>query len=190
MTTPMTGTVRTTRRVMTIPDATALLARTPVTLNAWLRELPADWLAGHEGGESWSPIDVLGHLIHGERTDWMPRVRRILEHGDSVAFDKFDRLAQFREFVGWSVPQLLDEFQRARDTSLQELRSLGLDDAALDRPGRHPELGPVTLRNLLATWVAHDLDHVMQIARVIAKQYTDEVGPWRTYLRVISGSQG
>ena len=186
----MTTTVKSTRRPLTIADATAALARTPATLNAWLREAPADWLAGNEGGESWSPIDVLGHLIHGERTDWMPRVRRILEHGDRVPFDKFDRFAQFRDFAGWSVPQLLDEFQRAREASVRELRALALDDAALDRPGLHPELGPVTLRNLLATWVAHDLDHVMQIARVIAKQYTDEVGPWRAYLRVISGSQG
>jgi hypothetical protein len=186
----MTTSLKMTRRRLTIADATVLLSRTPGTLNAWLRELPADWLAGNEGGESWSPIDVLGHLIHGERTDWMPRVRRILEHGDTVAFDKFDRFAQFRDFVGWSVPQLLDEFQRAREASVGELQTLALDDAALDRPGRHPELGPVTLRNLLATWVAHDLDHVMQIARVMARQYTDEVGPWRAYLRVISGSQG
>jgi hypothetical protein len=186
----MTTTVKTTRRALTVAEATAALGRTPVMLNGWLREAPADWLAGNEGGESWSPIDVLGHLIHGEHTDWIPRMRRILEHGDTVPFDKFDRFAQFRDYVGWSVPQLLDEFQRARAASVRELQAMKLDDAALDRPGRHPELGPVTLRNLLATWVAHDLDHVMQIARVMAKQYTDEVGPWRQYLRVISGTQG
>lgn len=175
---------------MTLPEATAMLAATPATLNAWLRDLPEGWLAGNEGGESWSPTDVLGHLIHGERTDWIPRVRRILEHGNSKAFDKFDRFAQFREFDGVGVPALLDEFARAREANLRELQALTLDDAALDRPGLHPELGPVTMRQLLATWVAHDLDHVVQIARVMARQYTDEVGPWRAYLRVISGQPG
>jgi DinB family protein len=175
---------------MTLPEATAVLAATPATLNAWLRDLPEGWLAGNEGGESWSPTDVLGHLIHGERTDWIPRVRRILEHGNSKAFDKFDRFAQFRDFEGVGVPALLDEFARAREANLRELEALTLDDAALDRPGLHPELGPVTMRQLLATWVAHDLDHVMQIARVMARQYTDEVGPWRAYLRVISGQPG
>jgi uncharacterized damage-inducible protein DinB len=175
---------------MTLPEATAMLARTPATLDAWLRDLPEGWLTGNEGAESWSPIDVLGHLIHGERTDWIPRVRRILEHGSAKAFDKFDRFAQFRDFEGVGVPALLDEFARAREANLRELQALTLDDAALDRPGLHPELGPVTMRQLLATWVAHDLDHVAQIARVMARQYTDEVGPWRAYLRVISGQQG
>jgi hypothetical protein len=171
-------------------EATALLARTPATLNAWLRDLPEGWLAGNEGGETWSPTDVLGHLIHGEHTDWIPRARRILEHGDTLAFEKFDRFAQFRDFAGVGVPALLDEFARAREASLGELAALKLDDAALDRPGLHPALGPVTMRQLLAAWVAHDLDHVTQIARVMARQYSDEVGPWRAYLRVISGSQG
>jgi len=179
-----------TRRPLSIPEASALLARTPPLLDAWLRGLPESWLVAHEGGETWSPIDVLGHLIHGEQTDWMPRVRRILEHGDTLAFEKFDRFAQFREFAGWPVPRLLDEFARLRTENLRDLNSLSLDDAALDRPGLHPELGPVTMRALIATWVAHDLDHVVQVARVMAKQYSDEVGPWRAYLRVISGSQG
>jgi hypothetical protein len=188
--TSMTSSHDRTRRPLTLPEATAMLARTPATLNAWLRDLPEGWLAGNEGGESWSPTDVLGHLIHGERTDWVPRVRRILEHSNTKAFDKFDRFAQFREFEGVGVPALLDEFARAREANLRELDALKLDDAALDRPGLHPELGPVTMRQLLATWVAHDLDHVVQIARVMARQYTDEVGPWRAYLRVISGQQG
>jgi hypothetical protein len=179
-----------TRRRLTIPEAAALLARTPATLDAWLRDLPDGWLAAHEGGESWSAIDIVGHLIHGERTDWMPRVRRILEHGDTVAFDPYDRFAQTREFAGVGMSDLLDEFARAREANVRDLRALALDDAALDRPGRHPSLGPVTMRQLLATWVAHDLDHVMQIARVMARQYTDEVGPWHAYLRVISGSPG
>jgi hypothetical protein len=179
-----------TRRHLVISEASALLARTPGTLDAWLRDLPECWLVGHEGGDTWNPIDIVGHLIHGERTDWMPRVRRILEHGDSIAFEPFDRLAQFREHAGRSLPDLLDEFARLREASLRELAGLRVDETALSRPGLHPELGAVTLRQLLATWVAHDLDHVTQIARVMAKQYADEVGPWRAYLRVISGSQG
>ena len=179
-----------TRRRLALPEAAALLARTPGILNAWLRGLPEGWLAAHEGGETWSPTDVVGHLIHGERTDWIPRVHRILEHGDSLAFEPYDRFAQFREFAGMSLPDLLDEFARAREANLRDFASLMLDDAALDRPGLHPSLGAVTLRQLLAAWVAHDLDHVTQIARVMARQYTDEVGPWRAYLRVISGNPG
>ncbi len=175
---------------MTLPEATALLSRTPATLDAWLRGLPEGFLVAHEGGETWSPTDILGHLIHGEKTDWVPRAKRILDFGDTKAFDKFDRFAQFDDFAGWSVPRLLDEFARAREANLRELASLSIDEATLDKPGLHPELGPVTLRQLLATWVAHDLDHVVQIARVMARQYTDEVGPWRAYLRVISGEQG
>jgi hypothetical protein len=179
-----------TRKRLALADAQALLARTPRLLDAWLRGLPEAWLTAHEGGESWSPTDVLGHLIHGEHTDWIPRVRRILDQGDAVAFEKFDRFAQFRESVGKSVPELLDEFSRLREANLAVLAALPLDEAALDRPGLHPALGAVTMRNLLATWVAHDLDHVSQIARVLARQYADEVGPWRAYLRVISGNPG
>lgn len=179
-----------TRKRLALADAQAMLARTPRLLDAWLRGLPDDWLVAHEGGESWSPADVLGHLIHGERADWMPRVRRILEHGDAVTFEPFDRFAQVRESAGKTVPELLDEFAREREANLAALAALRLDEAALDRQGRHPAFGPVTMRNLLATWVAHDLDHVTQIARVFARQYADEVGPWRAYLRVISGNQG
>jgi hypothetical protein len=175
---------------MAIPEASALLARTPGTLDAWLRGLPECWLVANEGSDTWSPIDIVGHLIHGERTDWMPRVRRILDHGDSVAFEPFDRFAQFREYSGLSLPDLLDDFARLRRANLRDLADLQIDEAALARPGLHPSLGAVTLRQLLATWVAHDLDHVTQIARVMARQYTEEVGPWRAYLRVISGAQG
>ncbi len=171
-------------------DALALLARTPPTLDALLRGLPDPWIAAHEGGQTWSPFDVVGHLIHGERTDWIPRARIILEHGEARAFDKFDRFAQFDVSEGRTLGSLLDEFASLRRENLRELESMRLTDAELERRGRHPELGVVTLRQLLATWVAHDLDHVVQVSRVLARQYSDEVGPWRAYLRVISGSQG
>lgn len=178
------------RRRFSLDEAVVILGRTPATLDAWLRDLPHGWTVAHEGGETWSPFDVVGHLIHGERTDWLPRVRIILDHGESRAFDKFDRLAQFAESGGRTFPSLLDEFAALRSANLQQLAALGLTDADLERRGRHPALGPVTLRNLLATWVAHDLDHVMQISRVLAIQYAEEVGPWRAYLRIISGTQG
>ena len=167
-----------------------ILARTPAALDATLRGLPEDWILAHEGGETWSPFDVIGHLIHGERTDWLPRVRIILEHGEARAFDRFDRFAQFAASKGRTLASLLDEFADLRQRSLRELANLRLTDADLDRRGRHPDLGVVTMRQLLATWVAHDLDHVMQISRVLARQYADEVGPWRAYLRIINGSQG
>jgi hypothetical protein len=171
-------------------EAVAILARTPATVDALLRDLPDGWIAANEGGETWSPFDVVGHLIHGERTDWVPRARIIVEQGEARAFDKFDRLAQFSESRGRTLATRLDEFASLRRENLRELEAMRLTDTDLDRRGRHPELGVVTLRQLLATWVAHDLDHVVQISRVLAKQYADEVGPWRAYLRIISGAQG
>jgi hypothetical protein len=132
----------------------------------------------------------MGHLIHGERTDWLPRAQIILQHGPARAFDKFDRFAQFAASQGRTLASLLDEFAALRRDGIRQLKALNISEADLDRPGRHPELGAVTLRQLLATWVAHDLDHVAQVARVLARQYADEVGPWRAYLRVISGAQG
>jgi hypothetical protein len=179
-----------TRRTFSLLEGTAILARTPRLLDVWLRDLPDGWINCNEGNDTWSPFDVVGHLIHGERTDWMPRVRRVLESGESAPFDPFDRQAQFRESNGKSMAVLLDEFARLRQRNLQDLGALGLDAATLDRRGVHPAFGPVTLRQLLATWIAHDLDHVIQIARVMGTQYSDEVGPWRQYLRIISGTQG
>lgn len=176
--------------VFVLADAEALLAATPALLNAWLRPLPAAWLESNEGGETWSAFDVVGHLVHGDRTDWLPRLRRILEHGEDKAFEPFDRFAQFEASRGKTLPELLDDFSVARAASLRSLRDLGLRERDLDRRGKHPALGPVTVRELLATWVAHDLDHVMQIARVLAYRYRDTVGPWRVYLRVINGTQG
>ncbi len=171
-------------------EAVAILARTPAALDALLRGLPDGWVVANEGGDTWSPFDVIGHLIHGEQTDWLPRARIILEHGEARAFDKFDRFAQLAVSEGRTLANVLDELATLRDTNLRELAAMRLTDADLDRRGRHPELGVVTLRQLLATWVAHDLDHVMQVSRVLARQYSDEVGPWRAYLRVISGTQG
>jgi hypothetical protein len=186
----MTAQTDRTRRSFVIEEAVAILARTPATLDALLRGLPDGWIAAHEGNDTWSPFAVIGHLIHGERTDWMPRARIILEHGEARAFDKFDRFAQFALFEGRTLASLLDELATLRQENLRELATLRLTDADLDRRGRHPELGVVTLRQLLATWVAHDLDHVVQISRVLAGQYSEEVGPWRAYLRIISGTQG
>jgi hypothetical protein len=186
----MTTQIDRTRRSFVIEEAVAILSRTPATLDALLRGLPDGWVAAHEGGETWSPFDVVGHLIHGERTDWMPRARIILQYGEARPFEKFDRFAQFAASKGRTLASLLDEFATLRRGSLRELAALGLTEAELDRRGRHPELGTVTLRQLLATWVAHDLDHIVQISRVLARQYTGEVGPWRAYLRVISGTQG
>jgi len=186
----MTTPIDRTRRSFSMEEGVAILTRTPATLDALLRGLPDGWIAAHEGGSTWSPFDVLGHLIHGERTDWLPRVQTVLAHGASRPFEKFDRFAQFAESEGQTVADLLDTFSARSAANLRQLAALGLTGADLDRPGRHPELGPVTLRNLLATWVAHDLDHVVQIARVLARQYADEVGPWQKYLRVISGTQG
>ncbi len=179
-----------TRRPFVLPEAIGILARTPATLDALLRGLPESWIIAHEGGETWSAFDVIGHLIHGEQTDWLPRAKIILEHGDTRAFDKFDRFAQFEATTDRTLDSLLDEFAMLRRENLLELESMALSPADLDRPGRHPQLGPVTLRQLLATWVAHDLDHLMQVARVLGRQYSDEVGPWQAYLRVISGTQG
>jgi hypothetical protein len=179
-----------TRRAFAMDEARAILTRTPAVLDALLRDLPDGWIAAHEGRQTWSAFDVVGHLIHGELTDWLPRAKMILEEGDARAFDTFDRFAQFSASEGRTLNSLLDEFAMLRRANLEELAALRVTDADLDRRGRHPALGVVTLRQLLSTWVAHDLDHVIQISRVLGRQYSDEVGPWRAYLRIISGSQG
>lgn len=163
----------------------ALLARTPVALNAFLRDLPELWTLQNEGENTWSAFDIVGHLIHGERTDWMPRTKMILQFGESKAFEPFDRRAQERQSQGKSLPQLLDEFARLRSENLNELRGLNLQPEDLARRGRHPALGVVTLSQLLATWAAHDLTHLHQVSRVMAHQYRDAVGPWSAYLGVL-----
>ena len=163
----------------------AVLQRTPATLRTFLDGLPPDWTAATEGPETWSPYDIVGHLIHGERTDWIPRARIILEQGAHRRFEPYDRFAQFRESRGKSLGDLLDEFARLRSENLVTLAGWQLTEEQLALEGEHPELGSVTMRQLLATWVAHDLGHVVQVARVMAKQYRDAIGPWRAYLTVM-----
>jgi DinB superfamily len=168
-----------------LQDTISLLSRTPTVLNALLRDLPETWTLRDEGENTWSAFDVVGHLIHGERTDWMQRARIILQFGEARAFEPFDRLGHAREIQGKSLGQLLDEFARLRAENLGELRGLNLGQEDLDRRGLHPALGVVTLSELLATWAAHDLTHLHQISRVMAHQYRDAVGPWSRFLGVL-----
>jgi len=163
----------------------AILERTPHAFRAMLAGLPPTWTDATEGPETWSPYVILGHLIHGERTDWIPRAQIILSQGPQRRFTPYDRFAQFRESQGKSLADLLDEFARLRGQNLATLAGWRLTDAQLALEGEHPEFGPVTLRQLLATWTAHDLGHVAQTARVMAKQYREAVGPWRAYLPVM-----
>ena len=166
-------------------ETIALLTRTPATLNALLRGLPNIWVLRNQGQGTWSAFDIVGHLIVGERTDWMPRARIILENGEARPFDPFDRFAQAKESQDKSLEQLLDEFARLRRESLAALQSLNLQQKDLTRRGRHPALGVVTLAELLATWAVHDLTHLHQLSRVMAHQYSDAVGPWSAYLGVL-----
>jgi hypothetical protein len=163
----------------------AVLERTPRTFRALLAGLPATWADATEGPETWSPYVIVGHLIHGERADWIPRARLILAQGTERRFTPYDRFAQFHESQGKSLAELLDEFERLRDENVATLAGWSLTDAQLGLEGEHPEFGRVTLRQLLATWVAHDLGHIAQAARVMAKQYREAVGPWRAYLPVM-----
>ena len=163
----------------------SLLSRTPAVLDALLRDLPETWALRNEGENTWSAFDVVGHLIHGERTDWMPRARMILQSGEAQTFEPFDRWGHVRESQGKSIGQLLEEFAGLRSGNLSELRALNLRQEDLERRGRHPALGVVTLSELLATWAAHDLTHLHQISRVMAHQYREAVGPWIAYLGVL-----
>jgi uncharacterized damage-inducible protein DinB len=168
-----------------VKEAETILGRTPDILQAWLPGLPDEWVMSNEGGETWSAFDIVGHLIHGERTDWIPRAQHILSHGQERAFEPFDRFAQSELNQGKQLDELLEEFAHLRRTNLQQLNKLNLTADHLARRGKHPEFGTVTLAQLLATWVVHDLNHLAQIARALAKQYDTEVGPWRKYLPIL-----
>jgi hypothetical protein len=168
-----------------LAETTAVLTRTPATVDAMLRGLPDKWVRCSEGRDTWSAFDIVGHLIVGERTDWMPRVRMILQSGEARPFDPFDRFAQSKESRGKSLEQLLDDFARLRSENLMALRDLNLQKEDFTRRGRHPALGVVTLSELLATWAVHDLTHLHQLSRVMAHQYREAVGPWSAYLGVL-----
>lgn len=169
-----------------LADANLILGKTPACLDLLLRDLPEEWLRANEGAETWSCYDVVGHLIHGEITDWMPRLRIILEHGAERAFVPFDRFAQLRNDQSVAIGELLDRFAELRLRNLERLNELGLTARDWKRAGKHPELGAVHLGELLATWVVHDLTHLNQIHRVMAKQYSEAVGPWKEYLSILT----
>lgn len=166
--------------------AQEILKRTPATLKALLDGLSDEWVTPNEGDETWSPFDVVGHLIHAEEADWIPRARVILEHGESGSFEPFDRFAMFEKSKGKTLSELLDTFERVRQESLRELDEMNLTPEILSKRGLHPELGPVTLGQLLSTWVVHDLGHLGQIVRVMSKQYREAVGVWQAYLPILS----
>ena len=168
-----------------LPRALEILERTPGVFRALLGGLPEAWTAPDEGPDTFSAFDNVGLLIHGERTDWIPRARIILAQGTDRTFAPYDRFAQKRESAGKTLAELLDDFERLRAGNLATLRGWELTERELGLEGEHPALGTVTLRQLLATWVAHDLGHLAQTSRVLAKQYRDEVGPWRAYLPVL-----
>lgn len=163
-----------------------VLARTPATLRALLAGLSAEWIRGTEGPDTFSPFDVVGHLIDGEETDWIPRAKIILAGGPNPAFEPYDRFRHRARNAGRTLESLLDELAALRAANLDLLRSWRLTEEALDLPGIHPMFGRVTLRQLLAGWVVHDLGHVAQVSRVMAKQYRDEVGPWLAFMPVLT----
>ena len=162
-----------------------ILERTPAVLQQLLGGLQDEWVMPNEGPDTFSPFDVIGHLVHGEKTDWMVRARLILEQGTNRPFDPYDRFAQYEESKGKSLNQLLDEFEQLRAGNITGLRSLQITEGDLEKKGMHPSLGEVTLRHLLSTWVIHDLTHIAQITRVMAKQYKEEMGPWPAFFRIL-----
>ena len=169
-----------------VDNALAILSRTPDILESFVADLPEIWTNCNEGNGTWSAFDIVGHLIHGEKTDWITRIKIVLENRGDKTFEPFDRFAQFEASQGKSLNELLIEFKTLRNTNVKILRSLNITSEDLDLKAIHPELGEVTLKNLLATWVTHDLGHIAQIARVMAKQYKDEVGPWTAYISILN----
>lgn len=171
-----------------LENAIELLERTPAVLKELLSGLSEDWIHQNEGGDSWSPYVVVGHLVHGERTDWIPRTFIIMNDSDQKTFHPYDRFAQFEESKGKTLDELLEEFESLRKANLEQLKGFGLMESDLNREGIHPSLGPVSLSNLLSAWVVHDQGHIAQISRVLAKQYKDEVGPWTKYMTILKYS--
>lgn len=169
-------------------DAVPVLRRTPAVMRELLSDLPDRWTRATEGTGTWSPFDIVGHLIQGERTDWIPRVEHMLRHGDAVPFTPFDREAMFTVSIGLSLSELLETFAELRAANVDRLVSFGLTESDLARRGMHPALGVVTVAQHLATWVAHDLTHIHQVVRVMARQYSDAVGPWRPVLSVLKST--
>ncbi len=170
----------------TLAAAIEILERSPHVFNSLLKNLPEDWTHSNEGPDTFSPFEVIGHLIHGEKTDWRARTMIILEHGISKPFTPYDRFAQTLESEGKSVNDLLSEFRNLRSDNLRWLKSLNLSEADLQKKGNHPLLGQVTLKQLLSTWVVHDLTHIAQVTRVMAKQYKEETGPWAEFFRILN----
>jgi hypothetical protein len=168
-----------------LKHAVEILEQTPGTLRALVGGLSDPWISTNEGPDTWSPYDVVGHLIHGEETDWIARLRIILEHGESRTFTPFDRFAFFQKSKGKTLGELLETFAKLRKENLQALEELKLEPRHYDMKGTHPEFGQVTLGQLIATWAVHDLSHIDQIVRTMAKQYHDAVGPWKAYLSIL-----
>jgi len=167
-----------------IEQSLDILERTPAVLKKLLDGLHDEWIYSNEGGDTWSPFDVMGHLIQGEKLDWIPRMKIILNDSAEKKFEPFDRFKQFEESEGKHLSQLIAEFKKRRKQNLKILRNTRLDEKILNRKGIHPEFGEVTLKQLLATWVVHDLAHILQVSRTMAKQYKDEIGPWTKYFSV------
>ena len=169
-----------------VDKALEILEGTPKVLEVYLGNLSDEWIFCNEGDKTWSAFDIVGHLIHGEKTDWIPRLKIILNDFENKTFEPYDRFAQFNESKGKSIRQLLEEFSKLRQQNIEFLNSLNIVEPDFCREAIHPSLGKVTLKNLLATWVTHDLGHIAQISRVMAKQYKDEVGPWKEYISILN----
>ena len=168
-----------------IEKAIEILERTPSVIEALLIGVSKEWLMNNEGENTWSPFDIVGHLIHGEKTDWIPRAKIILSNSENKTFEPFDRFAQENESQGKTIEDLIEEFKVRRKENIIELKSLQINKSKLEEKGMHPELGEVNLKELLSTWVVHDLGHISQISRVMAKQYKGEVGAWKAYLGIL-----
>ncbi len=168
-----------------LDEAAKLLSRTPSVIRTMLTSLPERWTSNNYGPKTFSPFDVVGHLIHGDQTDWVVRARQILETQNSEPFQPFDRYAMYETSRGKTIAQLLDEFEQVRGESLKNLTAMNITEAQFELSGKHPAFGNVTLRQLLATWVVHDMNHIHQIAKCMAHQYRDAVGPWKEYLSIL-----